>query len=77
MLHPNECKGLLHAIHGNIAHNDNFPAGARKKIGYQVDSSHPIYSVPRSADGLPTFGKRKRRGGRKKNYDESQETDEW
>ena len=73
--HSDECKGLFSVVHGNIAHNDNLPAGARKRMGCQVDFSHPIYSSLRNAYGLPKFGKRKGRGERKRNYDESQETD--
>ena len=29
VLHSDECKGMLSVTHGNIAHNDNLPAGAR------------------------------------------------
>ena len=65
ILHSNECKGLFSVIHGNIAHNDNLFAGARKKRGYEVNVSHPIYSALRNTYGLPLFGRRRRVGREK------------
>ena len=60
VLHSKECKGLFNVVLGNTAHNENLPAGARKKMGYQINFSHPIYSALRNAYGLPTIGKRRR-----------------
>ena len=52
VLHSNEGKGLFSVVHGNIAHNDNLPAGARKKMGFQVNFSHPIYNLFSAEEGI-------------------------